>query len=350
MPTMDVVRLHGVRDLRLSREAVPDPVPGHSLIRLTAVGLCGSDLHWYTDGGIGDATLSRPVVPGHEFAGVVVRGDREGRRVAVDPALPCGACFMCLEGHPNLCPSVGFAGHGVVDGAFREYMVWRDDRLHVVPDSISDAAAAMLEPLGVAIHAFDLGHVRLGATVSVIGCGPIGLLLCQVARVGGADRVIAVDPLEHRRAVALALGADAALAPDEARASWGSIAGHGVDAAFEVAGTDDAIDQAMRGVRPGGRVVLAGIPADDRSTFTASLARRKGLTIAMARRMKEVYPRAIRLVERGLVDVEGLITSRFDLHHTDEAFRTASGRTGIKVVVEIGDFATSPAERRDHGA
>lgn len=344
MTTMKVARLHGVGDLRISQESKPIAGPGHSLIRITAVSLCGSDLHWFTDGGIGDARLHHPVVPGHEFAGVVVGGALDGRRVAVDPALPCGDCEVCRGGHPNLCPTVGFSGHGEWDGPLREYMVWRDDRLHPVPDSISDAGAAMLEPLGVAIHTFDLGHVRLGDTVAVIGCGPIGLLLLQVARAGGASRVIAVEPLEHRRAAARRLGADIVLSPDEARGAWPRIAGIGVDVAFEIAGVDDAIDQAMRAARPGARVVLAGIPGDDRSTFQASLARRKGLTIAMVRRMKEVYPRAIRLVDQGLVDVESLVTSRFPLDQAGDAFRAGAARTGIKVVVDVTDVAAEPRD------
>jgi L-iditol 2-dehydrogenase len=342
MPMMNVARLHGVGDLRMAREVIPTPKPGHSLLRVSAVGLCGSDLHWFTGGGIGDARLSRPVVPGHEFAAVVLGGALDGCRVAVDPALPCRVCRLCLDGHPNLCPTVAFSGHGELDGALREYMVWPNDRLHVVPDDISNAGAALLEPLGVAIHAFDLGHVRLGHTVAVVGCGPLGLLLVQAARAGGAGRVIGVEPLRHRRAAAERLGADVVLSPDHARASWSAIATDGVDVAFETAGVDDAIDQAMRATRPGARVVLAGIPADDQSTFQASLARRKGLTIAMARRMKEFYPRAIRLVENGLVDVESLVTTRVPLDRADEAFRLAASRAGLKVVVDVADPSTAP--------
>lgn len=333
--TMKVARLHGPGDLRICEEPVPVPGPGQSLVRVTAVGLCGSDLHWYTHGSIGDARLTRPVVPGHEFAGVVVGGALDGRRVAVDPALPCGACELCAEGHPNLCPTVGFAGHGTCDGPLREHLAWRDDRLHLVPDSVSDAGAALLEPLGVAIHTFDLGHVRLGDTVAVVGCGPIGLLLLQVARAGGAGRVVAVEPLEHRRAAALRLGADLVLAPDEAHRSWDRVAPTGVNVAFETAGADDGVDQAIEAARPGARVVLAGIPGEDRSSFRASLARRKGLSLVMVRRMKEVYPRAIGLVEAGLVDVESLVTCRFPLDQADEAFRAAARREGLKVVVDV---------------
>lgn len=335
MTTMAVARLHAARDLRLSEEEIPSPGPGHSLIRVNAVGLCGSDLHWFTDGGIGDAVITRPIVPGHEFAGTVVEGPLRGQRVAVDPALPCGACRACLEGHPNLCPDVGFAGHGQWDGALREFMTWRDDRLHPVPEQISDAGAAMLEPLGVALHAYDLGHVTLGATVAVVGCGPIGLLTIQVARAGGAARIIAVEPLEHRRDAAVRCGADLVLSPEEAAPSWQDLACYGVDVAFETAGNDDAIHQSMLAARPGARIVLAGIPDDDRSSFPAGLARRKGLTIAMARRMKEVYPRAIDLVLRGQVDVDSLVSQQFPLERAVDAFASAVGRRGLKVIIAM---------------
>lgn len=291
---------------------------------MTAVGLCGSDLHWFAEGGIGDAVVEQPLVLGHEFAGVL----DDGTRVAVDPAIPCGLCESCLEGNPNLCPTVRFAGHSTQDGGLRELLVWPEHRLHPLPDTISDAGGAVLEPLGVAVHAFDLGHVRIGSTVAVVGCGPIGLLVVQLARASGATSVLAVEPLTHRRQAALDYGADLALSPDEAATYPG-----GFDVAFEVAGTDAAVDTAMQLVRPGARVVLAGIPDDDRTSFSAALARRKGLSLIMVRRMKDVYPRAIALVQRGLVDVESLVTARYPLERADEAFAAAVKREGLKTVI-----------------
>jgi len=325
---MKVSRLNGAGDLRLGDEPLPDVPAGYSLVRVTAVGLCGSDLHWYAEGGIGDARVERPLVLGHEFAGIVEGGPRHGERVAVDPAMPCGRCASCRAGHHNLCPDVRFAGSGVQDGALAEFVAWRSDLLHPLPDELTDADGALLEPLGVAIHAFDLGHVRLGATVGVFGCGPIGLLLLQVARAAGAARVVATDPLPHRRAAARRLGADDVVGAEDA----GGLGD--VDVAFEVAGTNDAVDAAIAAARPGARVVLVGIPDDDRTTFSASVARRKGLTIVLVRRMKDVYPRAIALVRQQRVDVGGLVTARYPLGAVDEAFRVAAARAGLKVVVE----------------
>ena len=323
-----VARLHGTGDVRVADEPVREPGQGESLVRVEAVGLCGSDLHWFEEGGIGDTRLTAPVVPGHEFAGVVEGGPLDGRRVAVDPALPCGVCERCLEGHRNLCPEVVFAGHGDCDGGLREYMTWPTAALHPLPDSLDGVVGAMLEPLGVAIHAHDLGHVRLGADVAVVGCGPIGLLIAQVARAAGARVALAVDPLEHRRAAAERAGAELVAAPEDVPAALT------VDVAFEAAGTDAGVDLAMRATRPGGRLVLAGIPGDDRTSFSAGLARRRGLTIVMVRRMGEVYPRAIQLVERGVVDLSGLVTHRYPLSGAEEAFTVAAARTGLKVVVE----------------
>jgi L-iditol 2-dehydrogenase len=323
-----VARLHGPGDVRVADEPVPAPGPGESLVRIEAVGLCGSDLHWFEEGGIGDTTLTRPVVPGHEFAGVVEGGPLDGRRVAVDPALPCGRCPQCREGHHNLCPDVVFAGHGTCDGGMREYLSWPTHALHPLPDTIDGVAGAMLEPLGVAIHALDLGHVHLGTEVAVVGCGPIGLLLVQVARAAGALVTLAVDPLAHRRAAAERAGAAPAVAPEDVPPDAA------VDVVFEAAGTDPAVELAMRVARPGARVVLAGIPSEDRTSFPAGLARRRGLTIVMVRRMGDVYPRAIRLVQQGLVDVDGLVTQRYALTDSEDAFATAAARTGLKVVVE----------------
>ncbi len=295
-------------------------------MRVEAVGLCGSDLHWFEDGGIGGTRLAAPVVPGHEFAGTVEGGPLDGCRVAVDPALPCGRCRLCVEGHHNLCPHTAFAGHGDRDGGLQRYLAWPTAALYPLPDGFDAVTGALLEPLGVAIHAFDLGHVALAAEVAVLGCGPIGLLIIQVARAAGARVVVASDPLAHRREAALKAGAEAAVTP-------GALPDVQVDVTFEAAGAQDAVNAALLLARPGARVVLAGIPSDDRTSFSASLARRKGLTLVMSRRMKTVYPRAVALVERGLVELDWLVTGRFAIDRCAEAFGTAAARDGLKVVV-----------------
>ena len=328
---MRVARLYGVGDIRVSDEAVPEPRPGERLVRVTAVGICGSDLHWWDQGGIGDAQLSRPLVLGHEGAGVIADGPRRGERVAIDPAIPCGVCRSCRAGYRNLCPRVRFAGHGGTDGAMREFMAWPDELLFPLPDELSDADGAVLEPLGVALHSYDLGHLPLGGTAAVVGCGPIGLLLIQVLRAAGARSVVAADPLPHRREAAATFGADPVVDP-----GTGEAESLGVDVAFEIAGTNDGVRLAMDATRPGGRVVLAGIPDDDRTTFSASVARRKGLTIALVRRMNEAYPRAISMAARGQVDLGPVVTHHFPLSDVAGAFGAANHRAGLKVIIEPG--------------
>ena len=330
---MRAARLHAVGDLRVADEPEPVAGPGMSLVRVTAVGICGSDLHWWDEGAIGDAKLTHPLVLGHEGAGVIADGPRRGERVAIDPAIPDETCRACRDGYRNLCYRIRFSGHGETDGMLREVMAWPSALLHPLPDRVSDAEGAMLEPLGVAIHCVDLGHLPFGGTASVIGCGPIGLLLIGVLKAAGASSVLAVEPLAHRREAAARLGADQVYDP-VAGLDGAGVDGAGVDVAFEAAGNDEGVALAMASVRPGGRVVLAGIPDDDVIRFGASLARRKGLTIAMVRRMNEVYPRAISLAERGVVDLGSVVTSRFGLGEVREAFADGARRTGLKVVVE----------------
>jgi L-iditol 2-dehydrogenase len=333
---MKAARLHAVGDLRISDEPMPVPEPGASLVQVTAVGICGSDLHWWAEAGIGDSVLDRPLVLGHEAAGVIAAGPRQGERVAIDPAIPDETCESCRRGYRNLCTHMVFAGHGAQDGAMREFLTWPSHLLHPLPGQVSDAAGAILEPLGVAVHAEDLGHLHLGGSAAVVGCGPIGLLLIEVLRAAGAARVTAFDPLPHRREAAAARGADAALDPAQfaSPADLHDAVGDGVDVAFEIAGTDGAVQLAMTAARPGGRVILGGIPGDDRTSFRASTARRKGLTIAMVRRMNEVYPRAIALAVTGKVDLDSLVTDKFPLATAAEALSVAAQRDGLKVIIE----------------
>jgi L-iditol 2-dehydrogenase len=326
-------RLHGPRDVRVHDEERPRPAPGEALVRVEAVGLCGSDIHWYEGGGIGGTRVTRPVVPGHEMAGRT----EDGRLVAVDPAIPCGGCALCLEGHPNLCPGIRFSGHGELDGSMREWMAWPTHNLFPLPEGLTATDGAMLEPLGVAIHTVDLAHVRPGASVGVFGAGPIGLFCLQVAKAAGAARLVATDLADrpHRLDAAGALGARAFPAEEgrEAKAVRDAVGGHGLDVAIEAAGAQAAVDAAVDAVRPGGRVVLAGIPADERTLVRASTARRKGLTIAFVRRMKHTYPRAIALAVAGRADLRSMVTHRFPLAEAAKAFEVAALREGLKVVV-----------------
>lgn len=331
-------RLHAIRDLRLEDTPEPPPPPdGWSTVAVTSVGICGSDLHWYAEGGTGEVALDRPVVPGHEFGAVALDGPHAGRRVAVDPAIPCERCEQCRAGHANLCPDVLFAGYGGLDGGLQERLLWPTRLLHPLPDALSDDAGALLEPLGVAIHAVKIGHVRPGDDVLVVGGGPIGVLVAPVARRAGARRVFVSEPLAHRRRTALRCGADAAWAPDDVGLEIDEVtSGRGVDVVVEMVGSDDALATAVACARAGGRVAVGGIPSTPESAFPAAPARRKGLTLAMVRRMHDTYPRAIELATTG-VDLDGVVSHRFELASAVEAFETAAARTGDKTVVAVSE-------------
>jgi L-iditol 2-dehydrogenase len=312
----------------------PKPISAHheTLIRVTAVGICGSDLHWLDEGAIGDAQLYQSLILGHEFAGVT----SDGTRVAVDPSIPCGKCEFYLEGNPNACIALRFAGHSMQDGALREFMAWDTQCLYPLPDSLTYVDGAMLEPLGVALHAVDLGHLKPGMSIGVFGCGPIGLLILQLARLYGATSIFATEKLAHRLDAARAMGATYVIDADgdESNKILSMTKGRGVDVAFEVAGAQRAVDAAIASAKPGARVVLVGIPDNDQTSITASVARRKGLTIKLSRRMKCTFPRAIELVASGKIDVRSIVTHRFALAEFDKAFSIAQKRERLKVVIE----------------
>ena len=325
------VRLYGPSDLRV--DSVPFDAtlsPDEVLIRVRATGVCGSDLHPYETGSIGSTQLNSPLVLGHEFSGVVeaigsaVENLPIGTRVAVDPAWVCGTCRECLSGNPNLCRRQRFCGLAPDDGSLREQMVAPARFCHPVPDSVSDASAALLEPLGIALHATDLARIRVGAKVAILGAGPIGLCLAQTARVAGAGTVWIHDPLEYRQKFAGRYGAVAL--PEDAEA----------DVVIEAAWAKESVQRAMDLVRPGGTVVLVGIPFEDTVSFKHSAARRKGLTILMCRRMKNVYARCLQLVESGRVDVESMVTHRFSLRETPHAFEMNAKyqEEVVKIIIE----------------
>lgn len=345
---MLALRLHGPRDLRLHEEPVPEPAAGESLVRVTAVGLCGSDRHWFLDGGIGDLGIDSPVVPGHEFAGVVESGPHKGRLVAVDPAIPCERCELCLTGASNLCLEMAFAGQGSTDGALREYVAWPDRCLYPLSDSVTDAEGALVEPLAIGIYAADLAGPLAGSTVGVVGSGPIGLLLVALARSAGASVIVATDPDPRRLAAAAALGASHTLlsAPEggEWSAALAATKGRGFDIVFEAAGESDAVETAIQLVRPGGTVVLVGIPSEDRTSFTASVARRKGLTIRISRRSTpDSFRRAAQLIDDHALDLAPLITLQVPLREATRGFEALVARSGNKVIVR-------PSAPRDAGS
>ena len=318
--------IHGTRDARVApfnlREGREDEV----LIDVASVGVCGSDLHYYKDGGIGSAVVQSPFVPGHEFGGrlcdgVEDRGLRRNQLVAVDPAKSCGHCEWCRAGHPNLCPHVRFIGAPPYDGAMTERIWASKSQLVALPESFDSLDAAMLEPLGVAIHAVGLAKPRLLERVGVLGCGPIGLLIMQVLKAAGAGEILACDPLPHRRAMAEKLGAERVADSIASLVEWSE---GGCPLVLEATNSPSGFRDAVRASRIGGRIVLVGIPDGDTYTLPAADARRRGLKIKFARRMGDVYPLAIRLLAEGKVDVRSIVTHRVGLEEAPAVFAALS--------------------------
>lgn len=327
---MLAARLHGPADLRIEEVPYPGaPEVGEVLLRVRSTGICGSDLHPYENGAMGDTMLGAPLILGHEFSGVIEEvGDgvklKIGMRVAVDPAWTCGTCRECVHGHPNLCRHQKFCGLFPNHGSLCEWMRVPARFCHAIPDSISDDEAALLEPLGVALHAINLARIRVGDSVAIIGAGPIGLCALQLAKLAGAGTVYIEERLTWRRELAQKMGA--VWLPARAE----------VDVAIECAWAAESAQVAVDITRPGGVVVLVGIPLEDEITLKHSALRRKGLTLLMCRRMKHVYERTIPLVESGQVDLKSLITHRFPLSQAPEAFRMNARYEDnvVKVMIE----------------
>jgi len=350
---MQVARLHGPTDIRIAAEPEPPPpAPGEVTLQIKTVGLCGSDLHMYETGRIGYTVASEPFVLGHEFMGEVAAVGMDaldglhqplqvGQRVAVEPHVPCWRCELCERGHPNLCPNHYFYGLFPEDGALRERMNVSARNCFPMPDSLSDEVGPLLETLGVAIHAVDLSKIRIANSVAVIGAGPVGLLITRLAALAGASQIFAFDKFDWRLRVARAWGATYAYNVDDCDpvdVVMDLTGGRGVDVAIEAAWSDHSVQQAADMARYGGRLVLVGIAPDDKLQLKHSVARRKGLTIMMSRRMKHTYPRAIALATSGVVKLEDLVSHRFDLAQTAQAYASnAAYEPGInKVILRVG--------------
>jgi len=358
--------LYGIRDVRLVDCPIPEPGPGDVLLQVASVGVCGSDVHYYVEGRIGGQVITAPVIMGHEFSARVaqlgegVQGLEIGQLVAVDPAIPCGRCECCQQGHPNLCPQVRFCGTPPVNGVFAEYTAMPAENCFPLPEGLTADQGALLEPLGVAIHSVNLSHIKPGDTAAVLGAGPIGLLTAAAVLAAGAREVYITEPLAYRRAFAqeyLAAGAAAVAAAATAVAQAPQLAvfdplnqdatgeigqltgGRGVDIVFEAAGAPETPAQAADLVRPGGKMILAGIPAEDTLCMPASTVRRKGVTIKLVRRMKHTYPQAIRMVQSGQVALRPMVTHALPLDRVGEAMEmVANYQDGvIKAVVRPGE-------------
>jgi len=332
-PTMRASVLTATQALEVQERPTPSVDPDQVLVQVAAVGVCGSDVHYYREGRIGDFIVDSPLILGHELSGriVAVGADvdpaRVGERVAVEPQRPCGACKQCRAGRYNLCPRMEFYATPPIDGAFAGYVAIQDSFAHTLPDSVSDAAGALLEPLSVGIAAVRKAHIVPGSSVLIAGAGPIGIIAAQTARAFGASEIIVSDPVAERRDRALLFGATRVLDP-----MTEDPAGLEVDAFIDASGNPRAVDSGIRAVGPAGYAVLVGLGS---STMSLPVEHIQNLEVSVTGifRYTDTWPTAIHLVASGQVDLDSLVTGTFDLDHVREALESDRNPDSLKSIV-----------------
>ncbi len=327
--------LTGVGSLTVEDRPVPSPAPHEVLVEVAAVGVCGSDVHYYRHGRIGDYVVREPLILGHELSGRIVAvgadvdSGRVDQRVAIEPQRPCRRCRQCMSGRYNLCPYMRFFATPPVDGALCRYVTIDAEMAHPVPDAMSDVAAALLEPLSVAIAAMRKAEVVPGSSVLIAGAGPIGVVCAQTARAFGAARVIVSDPLPARRERVRRFGATEVL--DPATDDVATLDPQ-VDAFVDASGAPPAVVSGVKAVGPAGRVVLVGMGADDYA-LPISYIQNMELIVTGVFRYTDTWPAAIHLVTSGAVDLDALVTGRYDLDHVADALNSDSDPASLKAIV-----------------
>ena len=342
---MLVAELIAPRAFRLEERELPEPGPGEVQVRVNAVGICGSDLHAYGEGAVGDTPCQYPMVLGHEPSGTVVAtgagvtGWSPGDRAVLEPALYCYHCEFCRAGRYNICANLRFLSTLSDPGFFRERVNLPVANLLALPPSVSLEAGSLVEPLAVALHSIRLARIRAGETIAVIGTGPIGLLTIVCLKIVRVARVWAVEPVAHRRDLARKMGADEALDPgqgDAVKQILADTGGRGVDCAIDCAARGETTNQAIRLASNGGRVVLTGIHSTPVSPFETSPMRRKELIFYNVRRSNDEPADALRMLTEHLARIAPLITHARPLDRIAEAFLIAEHYSdGVgKIIVE----------------
>jgi len=327
---------------------VPMPVPGSKdvLIKVDVVGICGSDVHYYQHGRIGDFVVKGDFILGHECAGEVVGVGSEvkklavGDRVALEPGKTCGKCKYCKTGRYNLCPDVEFFATPPYHGVFTNYVTHPEDMCFKLPENVSNLEGALVEPLAVGLHASGTGEVKLGDTVVIFGAGCIGLVTLLSCKARGASKVYVVDILENRLETARKLGATEAINVRESDA-LARIAeltnGQGADVVIETAGSEITLKQTADAVSRGGTIVLVGMTPSDETCFNFMKLMGKEGQLKTIFRYRNLYPVAINAIASGAIDVKGIVSHEFDFDHVKEAFDfvSANAKDVVKAVIRI---------------
>jgi L-idonate 5-dehydrogenase len=345
--TMHAFVLHGKEDLRYNELPTPNAKPGQVLVNVRRVGICGSDVHYFSHGRVGNFVPKRPFALGHEFAGEVaelgegVSGFSPGDRVVIDPSQPCGQCHYCRGGRYNLCENMRYFGSAScdphLDGGFAEFVAVPARNCHVMPDAMTWGEAAMLEPLSVALHATQRAQSLAGKSVFIAGGGAIGQLIALAARAFGAGQVTLGDLADFPRRFAIEQGADAALNPadDDSEQQAMAISGGGFDVVFEAAGSTHALIHALKIVRRGGTIVQVGtLPPE--VPIPANLIMSKELTVTGSFRFAHVFPMALQFAAIRRIKVAPLISQTFPFEQTPQAMAMAVAKEGvIKIQIEL---------------
>jgi L-iditol 2-dehydrogenase len=344
---MKAAVLTGIRGMDVVEMADPQIcAPTGVKIRMAVVGVCGSDIHYYTTGRIGSQVVQFPYAVGHEGAGVVVEVGEDvtrvkpGDRIAVDPAVSCHACDQCLSGRSHTCRSLKFLGcPGQLPGCLTEYLVMPEASCYPLPEGMSFTRAALSEPLAIGVYAVSLAGDLQGKKIGILGSGPIGLCVLAAAREAGVAAAYMTDKIDARLDAACRAGAAWAGNPvtQDVERAIADIEPLGLDVVFECCGQQEALDQGVRMLRPGGKLMIVGIPEVDRISFSIDLLRRKEICIQNVRRQEGCVQRTLDGLASGSLNVDALVTHRFPLERAGEAFDlvAAYGDGVIKAMIDI---------------
>ena len=343
---MKVAVMEGIGKIGFTERDIPVPKDDEVLVKLEYVGICGSDLHYYESGAIGDYVVKPPFVLGHEPGGVVVEVGKNvshlkvGDRVALEPGKTCGHCEFCKEGKYNLCPDVIFFATPPVDGVFQEYVAHEADLCFKLPDNVSTLEGALIEPLAVGFHAAIQGDAHLGQKAVVMGSGCIGLVSMMALKARCVSEVYVVDIMEKRLDKAMELGADGVIngaKEDVVSKVMELTGGKGADLVIETAGTEITTRQAIQMTKKGSTIVLVGYSKTGEMTLPMSLALDKELTFKTVFRYRNIYPMAIDAVAKGKVNLKGIVTDIFTLDQAQEAMDHSVHNKAdiVKAVIKI---------------
>jgi len=347
---MQTMMLTGIRQMVMIESKLPEITNDFEvLIKMKRVGVCGSDVHYYTQGKIGNQVVEYPFPVGHECSGVIVETGNEvthvkvGDLVVVDPSVHCGHCDQCLAGRPHTCRNNRFLGcPGQLDGCLSEFIVMPGFTCFPVTGKMNPVQAALIEPLTIGVYSVKLAKIENpGISVGIFGAGPIGLSVLMKLLADGIKNITVIEPLEYRLQKAIEIGAKFIVNPDNVNVEEVVKANEKflLDIVFEASGDQKAVTNALRILKPGGKLVLVGIPPSAQYTFDMDLMRRKELTVINVRRQNHCVEEAIELVISGKIDIEKMVTHHFSLEETPMAFDIVEGYKdgAIKAMIEVGN-------------